>query len=140
MRYLLAIFPLIAACDTAGRACTEIGCAGSLVLQVAGVEGTTGLAGMVTVAGRDFIVDCGGTSDPEVSCEANAISILLPEVGGGEVVWSLAASGPDTGQGGGGYAGNGTFTPDWSESQPNGPDCPPTCWVGEGTVELRGTP
>lgn len=139
MRSLLALLPLIAACDTAGKSCTEIGCAGSLVLQVVGVGDTTGLAGMITVAGHDFMVDCDGTSDPEVSCEAQTVSIFLSEAGGGEVVWSLAAGG-DTGGGGGGYAGNGTFTPNWSESQPNGPDCPPTCWVGEGTVELQGTP
>ena len=125
-------------------ACTEIGCVSTLTVHVNGAGGAIGLSGMVTVGGRSFIVTCDEPTTNEAQCDGSDLTFQLPDgIGGGEVVWSLSADGatPDTGgQGGGSYAGNGTVTPAWGSSTPNGPDCPPTCWEGEATVELQGTP
>ena len=125
-------------------ACTEIGCVSTLTVHVNGAGGAIGLSGMVTVGGRSFIVTCDEPTTNEAQCDGSDLTFQLPDgIGGGEVVWSLSADGatPDTGgHGGGSYAGNGTVTPAWGSSTPNGPDCPPTCWEGEATVELQGTP
>ena len=128
-------------------ACTEIGCVSTLTVHVNGAGGAIGLSGMVTVGGRSFIVTCDEPTTNEAQCDGSDLTFQLPDgIGGGEVVWSLSADGAaadtaDTGgQGGGSYAGNGTVTPAWGSSTPNGPDCPPTCWEGEATVELQGTP
>jgi hypothetical protein len=95
----------------------------------------------VTVGGQAFAVDCPDAGDPAVLCDADSVTIQLPDgVGGGEVTWSLSIEGTDTAMGGGDYVGSGTFTPEWTSSTPNGPDCGSTCWSGEGTVELSGTP
>ena len=125
-------------------ACTEIGCVSTLTVHVNGAGGAIGLSGMVTVGGRSFIVTCDEPTTNEAQCDGSDLTFQLPDgIGGGEVVWSLSADGAaaDTGgHGGGSYAGNGTVTPAWGSSTPNGPDCPPTCWEGEATVELQGTP
>ncbi len=128
-------------------ACTEIGCVSTLTVHVNGAGAAIGLSGMVTVGGRSFIVTCDEPTTNEAQCDGSDLTFQLPDgIGGGEVVWSLSADGAaadtaDTGgHGGGSYAGNGTVTPAWSSSTPNGPDCPPTCWEGEATVELQGTP
>jgi hypothetical protein len=123
-------------------ACTEIGCISTLTLHVTG--SAIGLSGMVTIGGRSFIVTCDDPTTNEAQCDGSDLTFQLPDgSGGGEVVWSLSADGAaaDTGgHGGGSYAGNGTVTPAWNSSTPNGPDCPPTCWEGQATVELLGTP
>ncbi len=128
-------------------ACTQIGCVSTLTVHVNGAGGAIGLSGMVTVGGRSFIVTCDEPTTNEAQCDGSDLTFQLPDgIGGGEVVWSLSADGAavdtaDTGgHGGGSYAGNGTVTPAWGSSTPNGPDCPPTCWEGEATVELQGTP
>lgn len=137
--WLLLALPLLAACP-GGMECTLIGCANQLTLHVVGADGP-GLSGSVTLGGHTFSVDCDGESDPEVVCSDGDISIQLSDAqGGGEVTWTLSTDDTDTATGGGNYVGNGTFTPDWTSSSPNGPDCGSTCWSGEGTVELYGTP
>jgi len=137
---LLALL-LLAACD-GSTDCTLVGCIDTLTLHVVGVGGGAPVYGVVTLDGHDFQVDCAGESDPEVVCDGEDINFQLPAgvVGGGEVTWTLSTPDDDTATGGGSYVGNGTFTPDWTSSTPNGPDCGPTCWTGEGTVELQGTP
>ena len=121
--------------------CTLIGCADQLTVHLLGPADSSEVSGMITVGGHAFVVDCEGTSDPEVLCTGDAITIQLAEgQGGGAVQWSLSSDGRDSGGGGGGYAGDGTVTPDWEVSQPNGPDCGPTCTSAEMTVELLGTP
>ena len=129
------------------RACTEIGCLNTLTLHVIG--SAIGLSGRVTIGDQSFIVTCDDPTTNEAQCDGSDLTFQLPDgIGGGEVIWSLSADGAeadtadtaDTGGHGGGYAGNGTVTPAWSSSTPNGSDCPPTCWQGEATVELLGTP
>ena len=126
------------------RACTEIGCVSTLTVHVTGAGSAIGLSGTVTVGAHSFIVTCDEPTTNEAQCDGSDLTFQLPDgIGGGEVIWSLSADGAaaDTGgHGGGSYAGNGTVTPAWSSSTPNGSDCPPTCWEGEATVELRGTP
>lgn len=136
---LLALL-LLTACDGATD-CTLIGCMDTLTLHVTGAP-TGAVYGVVTVDGHDFQVDCAGESDPDVLCDGSDITFQLPNdvVGGGEVTWTLSTPDDDTATGGGSYVGNGTFTPDWTSSTPNGPDCGPTCWTGDGAVELQGTP
>lgn len=130
---------LLAACEVA-TFCTEIGCAGELVLTVVGPPGTGEVSGLVTVDGTDFVVDCDGAGDPAVTCTGDTLRIQLgDDVGEGPVTWTLSSSPRDTG-GGGGYAGEGSVTPDWSRTQPNGDGCPPVCWYAAATVELLGTP
>lgn len=129
------------ACDPETADCTLIGCADELILHVIGPDDTSEVSGRVTVGGHDFMVDCDGTSDPEVTCVGSDLVFQLSEgLDRGEVAWGLSSSGRDSGGGGGGYAGEGTVLPEWNSSQPNGPDCPPTCTSGEATVELLGTP
>lgn len=131
---LLAMF---VGCDEPALVCTQIGCQSELVVVVQGPDDVSEVSGMLTVSGQDVVVDCEGTSDPALRCEGDRL--VLEGLGGGEVVWTLSSDGRDSG-GGGGYAGEGSVTPDWQVSQPNGEDCPPTCYSTEITVELLGTP
>ncbi len=135
------ILSLLLGCDEEPLSCTQIGCLSELVVVVQGPDDVSEVSGMLTVGGQDFVVDCEGTSDPALSCEGSRLVLALADgLGGGEVRWTLSSDGRDSGGGGGGYAGEGTVTPDWQVSQPNGEDCPPTCYTGEITVELLGTP
>lgn len=142
MRTLVLLLPFFAACgEPAGTSCTEIGCASLLTLHVTDAgDPPVGLNGTVTVGDRTYTIDCDGTSDPEVSCSGSDVAITIAEdEGGGDVTWQLHAGDPNATQGGG-YVGNDTVTPDWSEDHPNGEDCPPTCWSGEIDAPLFGTP
>ncbi|MES2638423.1 MAG: hypothetical protein V4850_03045 [Myxococcota bacterium] len=136
---LALVLPLLSACDP--KDCTLVGCASQLALTITGPGEVIGLSGSVTVGEHTFLVDCASDSDPAVTCDGASLVLDLPEgVGGGEVEWSLSSDGPDGGESGGSYAGEGAFTPDWTSSTPNGPDCGPECWSGAGSVELLGTP
>ena len=128
------------ACTTSVM-CTLIGCRDQLTVQVVGPADVSEVSGQITVGGHSFTVDCAAGTDPTVVCAGSTITLQLSDGdGGGEVQWSLSSPSPDSGTGGGGYAGEGAVTPDWSSSQPNGPDCEPTCYTGHATVELLGTP
>ncbi|MCK6505133.1 hypothetical protein L6R53_17330 [Myxococcota bacterium] len=138
---LILLSTLLLACDEEPLACTQVGCQSELVLVVVGPDDVSEVSGLVTVGGQGFVVDCEGKSDPAVSCEGDRLVLTIAdELGGGEVQWSLSSDGRDSGGGGGGYAGDGTVTPDWAVHQPNGEECPPTCYTAEVEVELLGTP
>lgn len=138
LRLLAPLLLLVNACEI-GKDCTLIGCLNQLTIEVTGAGDVIGLSGSVTVGGRTFVVDCDDPAATEVTCDGSAIIVQLADgEGGGEVGWSLSADGADTG--GQGYAGEGTFTPTWTTSEPNGPDCGPTCTSGVGEVALQGTP
>lgn len=139
----IPFFVALTACNGADelKVCTAIGCTSVLTITVTDAGNPpVGLNGTVTVGADTFAVDCDGTSDPEVTCDGAVVTISAPGFDwGGDVEWTFHAGDPGATQGGG-YTGNGTFTPTWTSDQPNGPDCDPTCWTGEGTVALFGTP
>lgn len=113
-----------------GQICTEVGCNGVLTITVVDASDApvAGLAGTIAVGGQTFAVDCAGTSDEAVTCSGGTITVMLgDDVGDTEVVLDLAA---------GGVTATSTLDPEWTSSQPNGPDCPPTCWDAEGTVAI----
>lgn len=135
------LLALVLGCGEPLLVCTEIGCQSELVLVVQGPADISEVSGQVIVGSQVFTVDCDGDSSPAVTCEGDRLILLLDDgVGGGEVQWSLSSDGRDSGGGGGGYAGDGTVTPDWTVEQPNGEECPPTCYIAEVSVELLGTP
>ena len=130
----------VAACDPVGTACTEIGCISQLDLTItADGHAVPEFSGSITIGDTEFAVACDGTdatgSDAGVTCVSDGVvSVTFPE-GAGDVSWSLVGSDPaDTG--GFGYDGAGTVTPTWETSQPNGPDCPPTCSTAAVTIAL----
>lgn len=137
------ILLLLAACDTDGPDCTLIGCSSQLVLHVEqGGEPVPAFSGEVTVGGTTFAVDCTGAPDvgAGVTCQDGLVSVDLGNVeGGGEVTWSFSTPVSDD-TAAPHASGSGTVTPAWTSSQPNGPECGPTCWAGEATVELTETP
>lgn len=130
---------LLAGCEL-GETCTHIGCDSSVHFDVETAGEPVGTYhGEVTVGGTRFSVDCGGEVAPgaEITCEDGGFTLHLGAVeGGGEVEWVL--NGPSTS--GGALTGGGTFTPDWSTSQPNGPGCDPTCFSADATLELFEAP
>ena len=138
MRPLLLLLPLLASCQLV-KDCTLIGCVNQLTIEVTGAGAAIGLSGSVTLSGHTFVVDCANPDATAVVCDGTTLIISLADgQGGGDVQWSLSADGADTGRQG--YAGEGTFTPNWVSSEPNGPDCGPLCISGAGEVELLGTP
>lgn len=141
-RLLLLTLPFVAACPIV-KECTLIGCVSELILDVTADGAPVRiLSGSVTVGGTTYAVQCDGTdatgSDAAVQCpEVGQILIMLPDgAGGGEVEYALTGlDGADTGYNPG-FDGSGSFTPDWSSSQPNGPDCGPTCWNATAGIAL----
>ena len=117
----LAVTGLVACDDVVGRGCTEIGCFDGLRVVVQGdpdveYEVVASEPGGVTRTG-----DCQAVSDS--SC-----SVYFPGYQPGEV--TLVVTGPD-------QVLSLTVQPAYQESQPNGPDCPPTCRSSTIEVDLR---
>lgn len=134
----LVLLPLILLTGCGEVACTEMGCQSQVVLTVfGGGAPLTVFSGTVTVGDVPYEVVCDGSdatgSSPEVWCAGDG-SVWVPGPdGGAEVSWSLSGS-PGAGAA---YAGEGEASPEWESWQPNGEQCPPTCWQAEVAVELN---
>lgn len=134
---------LLAACDTISKSCTDIGCVSQLSITVtADSAPVPEFSGTITIGDVDFAVACAGTdatgSAPGVTCAGDGVVILplTERSGGGDVSWVLSGSDGGLDSGNAGYDGQGTLTPEWSTSQPNGPDCPPICYSADATISL----
>lgn len=110
--------------------CTEIGCSGQVAITVvdSNDDPVSEMAGTITMGDSTWMVDCAGTSDPGVSCSGGTITLELPQDVGNEDVTLDLHRGPSS--------ATATLLLDWVSSQPNGPDCPPTCWTAEGSAAL----
>lgn len=136
MRNLLALLPLplvliaLHGCATA-ISCTEIGCVNQLTLHISTDSGdpVTEPTGTVTVGETTIDFDC-ATTGVDYSCTGSDVSFNFAGEGG-EVQYEVHIQY---------YVGAGPDRPDWSVSQPNGEDCPPTCYEGELDVVLYSTP
>lgn len=119
---------LLAACETP-TVCTKIGCESTLAIRVVTEDEqmVAGLVGTITVGDTTYDVDCTGTSSPEVRCDDDAIRVSVTE-GDVDSEVSISLFRDD------GYGAETSFSPAWTSSQPNGPDCPPVCWDGEAAV------
>jgi hypothetical protein len=131
LAFVALLLPL--ACEE--HDCTLIGCSSALLLRVetAGEPIGDTFTGEVVVGESTYAIDCPAQS----GCGDGEVSILLDEAdAGGEVTYELrAGSGEDDA-----LTGAGTIAVSWSESQPNGPECGPTCSSGLGIAELFEVP
>jgi len=135
----------LSGCGGVGLSCTEIGCTSelSVLLGLDGIEGDL----TVVVQWSDRTVTCTlpveGDTDPQDGGCDDVSSGLLQAFDGGRrgatlSIGGLVDPGPVTvlvadAQG---EVGRDTQTPTYETFQPNGPGCPPTCRVGEMTVDL----
>lgn len=135
---LLVPVLLLAGCDPVGLMCTEIGCQSSAVLTVTGGGAPLLVfSGTVTVGDTTYDVACDGSdstgSSPEVFCGGDGTVAVPAPDGGADLTWSLSGS-PGAGAS---YSGDGAASPEWTSYQPNGEDCPPTCWSAEVEAALE---
>lgn len=106
-------------------ACTEAGCMDSLKINFVDDEGEPfgGFEGTVTYDDEEIEFFCGGDD----ICTASGIELtdapsqLEVSVTAGEEQLSRTT----------------TIEPDYEEFYPNGPDCPPTCYDADETVEVQ---
>lgn len=124
----VAMLLFLLACDPP-TACTQIGCDNTLAIRVVTEDEqmVVGLVGTITIGETTYDVDCTGTSSPEVRCDDDAIRVTVTE-DQVDLEVGIDLFRDD------GYGAATSFTPTWTSSQPNGPDCPPVCWQGEAGV------
>lgn len=118
------------------RACTEIGCQDGLTFVLPASSEWIGSQVEICVGDLCGTVESLSSGDQQAS-DPLAGAVRLD---GNRLVWvgsperldyeapvELTVTGP--------FGGTGTrFDPDWTESRPNGPDCPPVCRAAEVDV------
>ncbi|MCB9662913.1 MAG: hypothetical protein H6732_02285 [Alphaproteobacteria bacterium] len=127
---LLCLPVLLAACPVESQLCTLIGCLSTLelTLDLPGWEdGDT----VLTVDVERAVVRCTVSATGEATCDDDGLSVSFDgegdrrvlELQGHLVEAAITVRAERDGVG----VLDTTTTPDWTVSQPNGPDCSPTC-------------
>ena len=126
----------LSACDGPSQACTEIGCQDLLTLTLVGPDGQaiSAFQGQVTSGQQVIDVTCaaGSSGGERFECDSNKLSVRVTP--GAEVALNLRDQAPGSTLA---YIGAVALSP--KTTQPNGPDCPPTCTQANATVRMEPT-
>jgi len=107
-----AVLISLAGCDVLdAQACTLIGCTDGLTLELIGSHPSEFTLEIRVSRSATIVIECNATSP----CES---SIFLPDFTPGSVEVAVTSGTASSTQ---------TFTPEYAELQPNGPECGPIC-------------
>ena len=133
MKNLLFLFPaLLIGCEEA-KTCTEIGCMNGITFNIMDSFGEPAITthGSITIDETEYTFDCREESESTVICGEGTVFLAI-EAGAN---FSYSIYGGDT------ESGFGEGTLNFTESTPNGEDCPPVCLNASISVELgRASP
>lgn len=107
-------------------ACTEAGCMDDLTIWFVDGDGEDlpGFSGELVFDDREISFQCPGDGN-DYECVGSGIQLIeAPD----EIEVTVTSEDFET---------TTTVTPDYEEFHPNGPDCPPTCHIGEETVTVE---
>lgn len=136
---LIALPAVAASCDGLGTACTEIGCDDGITLTVTSASGLT--AGVysisIAISGQGESASCTVTVNSaaqvtDTTCDlvdntASSFTVVLhtaPET----LTLTLDRDGTELGKQ--------DFMPAYKAFQPNGPDCEPTCFQADASMQI----
>ena len=127
MKICLLLIPILSACGQIGEMCTQIGCMSGISLSIYDSYGSpvSGSYGTITVDGTEYTYDCNTADQLSVICDEETVLLLVEE--GESIVYSINFADESA---------SGETQLDFEESNPNGDDCPPTCYYASITVEL----
>jgi len=122
---LLALATLaLAGCATPERMCTLIGCVDGLTVDFTGVQPASYTLEARAAGHAPVTIDC---SSDQATIQCRPDGTFLADFTPEEVTLHVTWDGGEVER---------TVRPVYTESRPNGPDCPPVCRFGEVTIDL----
>lgn len=129
MRTIAFLLPALAALALAGCAprevqCTLIGCVDGLSVSFTGAQPASYTLEARAAGHEPVIVDC---SSDQATFQCRPDGTFLADFTPEEVTLHITWDGGEVER---------TVRPVYTESRPNGPDCPPVCRSGQVTIDL----